>query len=156
MSEFVTAVAQHKFAGLTAEQVFDAWVDGDLVRTWMGRHLKQRDAAAEVTRIEVDPVVGGRFLFADTRPESEAWGTYRTLDRPGRIVFSWFVSAEEETEDNSLVTIDIVPLGTGCDVTIKHEMSAEWADYVGQTANAWESMLTTIDNMFSGASDRAG
>lgn len=151
MSDTVTAVARHRFAALTAEQVFDAWIDQDLVRLWMERHLKERDAAAALSRIEIDPVVGGQFLFADTRPESEAWGTYRALDRPGRVVFSWFVSAEEEAEDNSLVIIDIVPRDTGCDVTISHEMSAEWADYLDQTANAWQSMLEAIDKTFSRA-----
>ncbi len=145
MTENVTAFARHQFAKLSAEQAYDAWVDPATVRLWMEHHLKQSDTAADVTRIEINPSLGGRFLFADTREGSECWGYYRALERPRRIAFTWFVSPEEEAEDNSLVTIDIAPLGKGCAVTIGHEMSAEWADYVDQTAKAWASMLEAIE-----------
>jgi uncharacterized protein YndB with AHSA1/START domain len=111
----------------------------------MADHLRQQDEDAAITRIEVDAVVGGRFCFADTREGSEAWGYYEALERPERIVFSWFVSSDEEQEDKSDVAIEITPAGPGCAVTATHTMSDEWADYVDRTAAAWRSMLQSID-----------
>lgn len=145
MTDIVTAVARHEFAGLGAEQVYEAWLDAEKIRAWMMHHLKARDANAAITRIEVDPVVGGRFLFADTREGSEAWGYYRALEAPRRIVFTWFVSEEEEAEDNSTVSLELEPDGAGCVAIMRHEMSAEWAEYIEPTARAWKSMLEAIE-----------
>lgn len=149
MSSTVTAMARHTFATLSPDAIYDAWTDADLLRKWLETHLRARDADAAVTRVEADAVVGGRFDLADTREGSEAWGYYRVLERPGRIVFTWFVSPEEEAEDNSLVTVTVSPQGSGSAVAIGHEMDAEWADYVDRTANAWKSMLEAIDATFS-------
>lgn len=147
--ETVTAVAQHEFVSLSAREVFDAWTDPALLRVWMERHLKARDALASVTRLDVVAKVGGRFHFADTRPESDAWGYYRVLERPHRIVFTWFVSAEEEDENSSVVTLDITPKAQGSVATIRHEMDGQWADYIDPTAKAWGSMLAAIDDALS-------
>lgn len=148
MANTVVARAEHRFERLGAEAVYEAWVDPDRLRVWMEHHLKAREGAAQVTRIEVDPVVGGRFFFADSREGGEAWGDYRVLEKPRRIVFSWFVTPEEEEEDMSLVTLEIEPQGAGCLAVMSHEMSAEWADYIEPTARAWGSMLKAIDETF--------
>ncbi|WP_196257986.1 SRPBCC family protein [Pelagibacterium limicola] len=147
MTDTVTAVARFEFAALAPQQVYDAWLDPARARAWGEYNLKERDPSAEVTRIEIDPVVGGRFLFADRRggEESEAWGYYRALEQPRRIVFTWFVTSEEEAEGNSTVTLEIVPTDGGCVATISHEMSGEWADYTDQTAEAWQGMLRAIE-----------
>jgi len=147
MSDTVTAVARHHFVGLMPDQVYDAWIDPATVRAWGARNLGDRDPSSAVTRIEIDPVVGGRFLFADIRDgeETETWGYYRALERPTRLVFTWFTSPEEEEEDRSTVTLEITPQDHGCVATMSHEMSAEWADYIEQTANAWKGMLISIE-----------
>ncbi len=149
MGEMVTAEASHRFATLRPEAVYDAWTDAAVARRWMDIHLKQSHPDEVVTKVEIDPRIGGRFAFADTREESDVWGFYRELDRPGRVVFSWFVTPEEEAEDRSLVSIDIVADGAGCVATVQHAMGAEWADYVDRTAKAWASMLEAIDMSLS-------
>jgi uncharacterized protein YndB with AHSA1/START domain len=152
MTDTVTAVARHEFATLTPEQIYDAWLDPATVRAWDDRNLKDRDPSSAVTRIETDPRVGGRFLFADIRDgeETETWGYYRALEWPTRIVFTWFTSPEEEEEDNSTVTLEIAPKeGGGSLATMRHDMSAEWADYIEQTANAWRGMLKSIEDTLS-------
>jgi uncharacterized protein YndB with AHSA1/START domain len=141
----VVAIAQHDFGSLSADEVYQVWTDPALLTRWMAEHLKEQDPAAALARIEVSAAIGGRFFFADTREGSAAWGYYKALERPKHIVFSWFVSPEEEQEDNSDVTIEITPAGAGCAVTITHEMGDEWADYVDRTAAAWRSMLQAID-----------
>jgi len=145
MTGTVSASARHDFVGLAPEQVYSAWLDAATLRVWMARHLEESMPSEQVTRIETNPVPGGRFDFADTREGSAVWGYYRVLEKPRRIVFTWFVTPEEDEEDNSLVTIEIAPKGAGCAVTIRHDMGAEWADYVEPTAKAWASMLKAIE-----------
>lgn len=84
----VIATTEHVFASLSPEQVYDAWIKPETVRAWMEAQLHDKHPGIAVTRIEIDPVVGGRFLFADSRDGSEAWGYYKTLVRPRTIVFS--------------------------------------------------------------------
>ena len=145
----VVATAEHRFKTLGPETVYDAWTDAAALRKWAEVHLADRMPGERVTKIEVDPKVGGRFVMADTREDSEAWGYYRVLEKPRRIVFTWFVTQEEEADDTSVVTVDIVPQGDGCIVTMSHAMDDEWADYVPQTAKAWASMLEAIDKTFA-------
>ena len=118
----VDAWAEHRFAALAPEAVFDAWTKPVALKAWMTLHLREREPDAEVTRVDVDAVPGGRYHFADSRDGSDAWGYYKVLQRPQKLAFSWFVSPEEEAEDNSLVTIEIVQDGAGSIARISHKM----------------------------------
>jgi uncharacterized protein YndB with AHSA1/START domain len=135
----------------SAERVFDAWLDPSMVRSWMSLPSPLL-GAMDVRRIEIDARVGGRFTFSDMREEGKAvhWGFYREIDRPRRLVFSWFTSKEEEDEDSSVVTLTIEPTEDGCVATIVHSMDAKWAEYVKQTENGWDSLLRQIDSFLTG------
>lgn len=61
---------------------------------------------------------------------------------PSRQVFTWDVG--DVPSDGSRVLIDIIPLGTGCDLTLTHELHPDWADYVSRTEAAWTKMLEAI------------
>ncbi len=97
----------------SAERVFDAWLDTKLIGTWMfGPALREE----EVLRLTLDPRVGGAFSFLVRRQglEIDHVGVYREIQRPRRLVFTWGIAGEGgESADESVVTIDIAPLGTG-------------------------------------------
>ena len=80
------------------------------------------------------------------RPDGEAvhYGYELKIDRPRTLVFSWFPSEEEEQEKNSLVTLTLEPLGSGCRVTLVHRMNIRWAEWVPQTEKGWSLMLQQI------------
>ena len=143
----VTATTEYRLARLSPRQVYDAWLDPALLRQWMTRNLEASPGASEVTDIEIDPHVGGRFRLGGRRDgePSDSWGYYRELDPGRRLVFTWFVDADEEKEDNSTVTLALEPDGSGTRATVSHDMDARWAEYVPQTARAWQSMLKAID-----------
>lgn len=70
------------------------------------------------------------------------------IDRPRKLVFTWFTSDEGEQENNSVVTLTLEPLVNGCRATVEHSMDERWAEYVTPTANAWALMLRQIEMDF--------
>jgi uncharacterized protein YndB with AHSA1/START domain len=133
----VTARVTHRFE-VTAERVFDALLDVEKARRFMFA-----TPTGQMVRAEIDPRVGGAFCFIDRRDGEDVvhTGEYLELDRPRRLVFSFVVDGS----DASQVTIDIAPLERGCELTLTHEMLAEWAAYVEQTEAGWSSILNALD-----------
>jgi uncharacterized protein YndB with AHSA1/START domain len=123
------------------ERVFDAWLSSEMIGRWMfGPALRDE----EVVRITLDPRVGGRFSFVVRRQGNEIdhIGRYLEIDRPRRLVFTWAVAPD--AEDASRVTIEIVPQGAGCDLTLTHEMQPQWADFAGRVHEGWTTMLGAL------------
>ena len=70
----------------SAEAVFDAWTNPEVLRRWWKAHPED-----EVT-IAADVRVGGDYRLAIDRPGGEQMvvhGTYREISRPDRLVYSW-------------------------------------------------------------------
>jgi uncharacterized protein YndB with AHSA1/START domain len=123
------------------EQVFDAWLDPEMVGKWMfGPALREE----EVVRITLDPHVGGSFSFVVRRQgqEIDHVGKYLEIDRPCRLVFTWGVADMEGS--SSRVIIEIVPLETGSELTLTHELHPDWADYASRTEAGWTKMLDVL------------
>jgi uncharacterized protein YndB with AHSA1/START domain len=71
----------------SAEEVFDAWTSPEVMRRWL--HCAP---AWETPVAEVDLRVGGKVRIVMRRPDgtdAEAWGEYRVIDRPRRLVMTW-------------------------------------------------------------------
>ena len=81
-----------------AEDLFDAWLDAESLGSWF------RPSGGQ-TRVETDPRVGGTFRFVMVSGDSSvvASGTYREIDRPHRLVFSW--SSRDTSFRESIVTV---------------------------------------------------
>jgi uncharacterized protein YndB with AHSA1/START domain len=123
------------------ERIFDAWLSPELIGRWMfGPALRDE----EVVRITLDARVGGRFSFVVRRQGNEIdhIGRYVEIDRPRRLVFTWAVAPD--AEDASRVTIEIVPQGSGCQLTLTHEMQPQWADFTPRVQEGWTKMLDAL------------
>jgi uncharacterized protein YndB with AHSA1/START domain len=123
------------------ERVFDAWLDPEMIGKWMfGAVIREE----EVLRIVTEARVGGSFSFLVRRQgqEIDHIGKYREIDRPRRLVFTWGIAGE--SEDESFVTIEIVPQGTGAELTLTHEMDSKWAEYTSSAEDAWTKMLDAL------------
>jgi uncharacterized protein YndB with AHSA1/START domain len=96
-----------------------------------------------VLRIALDARIGGSFSSVVRRQgeEIDHTGTYLEIDRPQRRAFTWGIA--RESEDGSRVRIDIVPLATGCELTLIHELHPDWADYASRTEAGW-TMLEAL------------
>lgn len=132
----IQAIATHRFKA-SPERVFDAWLDPEKVMKWMF-------PKGDIVRVEIDPRVGGRFSFVDRREGEEVdhVGEYLEIDRPRRLVFTFGMPSVSPDFDR--VTVEIVSLETGCELTLTHEMNAEWADYLDSTKEAWATMLESM------------
>lgn len=136
----VSARVTRRFSA-SPERVFDSWLDPEMIGKWMfGPALREE----EVLRIVVDARVGGSFSFLVRRQgeEIDHVGKYREVDRPRRLAFTWGIVGE--SEDESLVIIEIVPRETGSELTLTHKMDPKWADYVSRTEAAWAKMLDAL------------
>ena len=123
------------------ERVFDALLDPEMIGKWMfGPALREE----EVLRIVADARVGGSFSFLVRRQgeEIDHVGKYWEIDRPRRLVFTWGIAGD--SEDESLVIIEIVPRETGAELTLTHEMDTKWADYASRTEAGWTKMLDAL------------
>jgi uncharacterized protein YndB with AHSA1/START domain len=136
-------VSQH--FNMPAEWVYDAWLDPSKVRIWMSAALKSGGLAGDIRRVEIDARVGA---ISDMRGVIEAkhWGTYRVLERPRRIVFTWVTDASQEA-DPSVVTLTIDPQAVGCVVSVVHDMDPQWQEYVSRTEAGWSRMLQSIASL---------
>ena len=126
----------------SAEEVFDAWLDPEQVREWMAISGSMQN----LSRVTIDPRLGGAFAFVDVREgeKVEHVGNYLEIERPHRLTFTWRVKPEEES---SAVSIDIAAQGSGCEVTLKHELAPEWAEHADRCEAAWAKMLGGIAQM---------
>lgn len=100
-----------------AEQVFDAFLTPEVARRFLFA-----TATGEMIRAEIDPRVGGRFVFVDRRPEMgevEHVGAYLEIDRPRRLAFTFGVPQFDPRM--TTVTLELRPEGEGCALTLTHE-----------------------------------
>lgn len=138
-----TTVTIKKYFEITPEQVFDAWLNPDKARKFLFA-----TPTGEMVKVEIDPRVGGKFLFIDRREgeDIEHSGTYLEISRTKRIVFSFYVPKYQKKEESTEVTLEFAKQGTGCELTLIHQ--GVWADYEERTKNGWTMILETASKFF--------
>ncbi|HXE45602.1 MAG TPA: SRPBCC domain-containing protein [Conexibacter sp.] len=71
-----------------AEAVFDAWTNPEVLRRWF-----KPEPTHELAAADVDLRVGGAYRVVvhdvDSGDDFAAFGTYREITRPQRLVYSW-------------------------------------------------------------------
>lgn len=100
------------------EAAFEAWTAKERLECWV---CPNPDARVEV---EVDLRAGGRYtirMHADGGPYT-AFGTYREVDPPNRLVYTWDWKEEPHAMGvDTLVTVEFVPVEGGTDIRLTHE-----------------------------------
>jgi uncharacterized protein YndB with AHSA1/START domain len=119
-----------------AERVYAAWLDPAKIRDWFGPGL------GPMVRIDVEPRVGGRFSWVQRRGDKdvEHVGEFLAMDPSRRLAFTFAVPPDPE----SRVVVDLAERGEGCEVTVTHEIPAEWAAFVPKSIEAWSKMLDAM------------
>lgn len=120
----------------SAEQVFDAWLDPALACRFLFV-----TPTGQMIRTDIDARVGGGFVIVRRDGEDvEHVGQYLEIVRPHRLVFTFGVP--KFSPEMTLVTLDIVPAGSGCELTLTHEkVLPEWAS---KTQEGWGMILGNL------------
>ena len=131
-----TVRVKHRFTA-SAERVFDAWLDPAKARRFLFA-----TPTGQMVRAEIDPRVGGQFTFTDRRDGEDVdhTGEYLEIDRPRRLVFTFMVPKYSSVVTR--VTIDIVPLESGCELTLTHEGVLK--EYEEGSKEGWSGILAAL------------
>lgn len=119
-----------------AERVFDAFLDPEKAGKFMFASEN-----GEMIKAEIDPRVGGSFVFIDRRENGDAehYGTYLELNRPRRLSFKF--AAQKDAPESDVVIVEITPREKRSEVTLTHEMDAQFAKYKDRVAEGWNNIL---------------
>jgi uncharacterized protein YndB with AHSA1/START domain len=139
--EFTVTVRREIAA--TAETLFDAWLDAESLGAWM------RPGVRTETRAETDPREGGDFRIVMVRDGSEILhrGTYREIERPSRLVFTWSSPATDHRD--SVVTVTFEPMGSDSTMVEIHQVGLpDEASRAGHTGG-WSDALAELERRYA-------
>ncbi|MDJ0638972.1 MAG: SRPBCC domain-containing protein [Paracoccaceae bacterium] len=104
-----------RFIAAPREALFDAWLDPAMLSKIM-----RPMPAVTITEAVADARVGGRFRVVMTADGKDMphEGTYKTIDRPNELAFTWESAAS--TEPDSTVTLRFAEADGGTNVTLQH------------------------------------
>ncbi len=125
-----------------AKELFDAWLDPASLAVWM------RPGGMPRTTAKVDPKVGGKFeivMHAASGPIPHT-GTYREIDRPRRLVFTWNSPAAQQND--SLVTVEFRQARGATEIVLTHERLPS-KESAGMHTKGWSDILELLEKTFS-------
>jgi uncharacterized protein YndB with AHSA1/START domain len=125
------------------QKVFAAFADPALVARWLRPSLD-----VKLTVLAFDFRLGGGYRFAYDVSDAQRMvvgGTFRAIEVPSRIVFSWLIEPPDEHAGiDSEVTVQIVPRGSSTELTIRHaKLGREDADV--RHEQGWRGALDLLD-----------
>lgn len=100
------------------ETVFHAWTAPDRIRQW------SCPPGGTIRESQVDLVPGGPYrLLIETEEGTlhTAFGVYREVDAPNRLVYTWDWEEPESAVGETLVTVEFLADGASTEVVIVHE-----------------------------------
>ncbi|GAC1307531.1 MAG: hypothetical protein NVSMB24_19520 [Mucilaginibacter sp.] len=123
------------------ETVFDAWLQPELIRQWLFKN-----PGVEIIDIKIDPKVDGEFLIT-TRDSAgkiiSYFGAFQQLERPNILLFT--LEAPEHFPGVSLVTVDLQPTKTGCELNFTQTgVEPELVE------DGWIRMVDNLENAITG------
>ena len=131
----MTAVTVSRRIAASAERLFDAWLDPASLAVWM-----RRDDTGEPSQIVADPRVGGSFSITmrDRFGTIAHFGTYRVIDRPRALEFTW--RSEHTHQLDSVVRVTFEPDGDATVVEVHHRKLPD-AESATKHAAGWTEIL---------------
>jgi uncharacterized protein YndB with AHSA1/START domain len=133
---------RHAYSAQPA-RVFEGWVAPSLASRWLFATPDGR-----IVRCDIDPRPDGTLVITDRRAgdDVEHRGEFVEVDPPRRLVFTF--SVPKYSSVVTTVRIEIVPAGTGCELTLVHEgVLPEWAS---QTEQGWRDLLAALARVVGG------
>ena len=125
-----------------ADTLFRAWTDPrDLMQWW-----RMEGEGWSFAGASIDLRVGGAYRLGMTAPDGKkhvAFGVYREIERPTRLVFTW--DWEDNPIGDTLVTVEFNAIdGDRTEVAITHERFAD-AARMGRHEQGWTQLLRLLE-----------
>ena len=124
------------------EKVFDAWLDPALA----ARFFAAGDTV--VDDVAIDPREGGAFrlVMQEGAARFEHEGRYVVIERPRRLIFTWFSAGTDHRL--SVVEVTFTPTAAGVLVRLDHEGLPD-AERAERHQRGWGSILGKLSGVFS-------
>jgi uncharacterized protein YndB with AHSA1/START domain len=136
----IPAVRVQRTFDASPERVFDAWLDAGALAQFM------RPGPTMTCDVVNDPKVGGRF-FITMMGEGEVHphgGEYRTIDRPRKLVFTWYSKGSAMNE--TVVTVELRPVAGGkTELTLTHVGLSE--KQIEPHTGGWSRIVELLDGV---------
>lgn len=138
-----TMLEVSRLVSASAEAVFRAWTEPDEIEKWWAPE------GMSVPFVEVDLKVGGTYRLGLQRPDADpfyATGTYREIQRPWRLVFTWRWEPDMMKAGETLVTLDLHEKDGKTEIVLTHERfpSAEVRD---EHSEGWTQCLERLGEL---------
>lgn len=129
------------------EMVFGTFADPQLGSRWL---KPSPDVRLDV--LAFDFRAGGAYRFAYHAPGGQIMhvnGTFRAVDPPSRLVFSWNIEPPDEHAGiQSEVHISIAPHGAGCEFHVRH-LNLSRPGAPERHAEGWKGALENLAILLS-------
>ena len=142
--ETVGAVEVRRVVKADPQRVWDAWTQPEQMKKW------SCPAPGGAKAVTSDLRVGGAFEIQMEVEEGAhtAFGVYREIDAPNRIVYTWDWREEEFAMGETLVTVEFRQVDGGTEVVVMHEgfPAAEARD---GHEEGWVACITNFEALFA-------
>ena len=126
----------------SAEELFDAWTNAELLKLWW--HAA-RDW--ETPSAEVDPRVGGSLRITMRNPadrtEYAGSGEFTVFERPRRLVFTWTWDDDEQRR-RQLIEVEFIEKGSETLVVLTHRGLPR--EEMGDYREGWAASLDNLED----------
>ncbi|MBI1878583.1 MAG: SRPBCC domain-containing protein [Chloroflexi bacterium] len=128
------------------EKVFRAWTEPERLKKWFA------PAGCSAPSAEIELWVGGKYRVGMQFPHEDIFyvsGTYREIEPPARLVFTWRWEKPEKDFGETLVTIEFHDRGNSTEVVLTHERFPTPEIYE-QHNQGWNSILDKLAGVIEG------
>lgn len=125
------------------ERVFRAWTEAAELDRWFAPDPNF------TVRSSVDLRLGGAYRIDMQKPDGQvfsAFGTYREIQPPQRLVFTWNAEGSMEPVENTLVTVEFFEAGDAGEktqVTLTHQ-NFQSADMRNRHEHGWTACMDQL------------
>lgn len=126
---------------------------GDVFRAWTEPAEMRKWAAPEgvvVHKTEIDLTVGGKYLLTMRAPdgaEYNAYGVYREINPPAKLVYTWRWKEEAHDCGETLVTVEFNDMGGSTELVLTHDLFPALEAKTGHE-QGWTSCLSNFAALF--------
>ena len=125
-------------------RVYKAWTDVEEMKRWTAPGPLFLDS------FECDFRVGGKYRLAMAGPDGESYvavGTYKVIDPPKKLVYTWKWGSQPASDPDSLVTVMFNDRGRKTEVVVLHEGLK--SDAQKDHEEGWSGSLDKLQSMFA-------